>query len=72
MENYRIKKVTDEIGTKYYPQIKILGLFWVNMFGTQNYGGAYYRTFKEAQKEVCDYLREPVVEYLEVDCGETK
>jgi hypothetical protein len=72
MKNYRIKKVTNEISTKYYPQIKILGLFWVNMFGHPDYGGGSYRTFEEAQKAVCDYLREPVIEYLNVDCGEIK
>jgi hypothetical protein len=69
-KNYRIKKVTDEYSTKYYPQIKILGLFWVNMFGHPDYGSCYYWTFEEAQKAICDYLRKPVVEYLSVDCGE--
>jgi hypothetical protein len=72
MENYRIKKVTDENSTKYYPQIKILGLFWVNMFGHPDYGGAYYWSFEEAQKAVRAYLKKPVVEYLSVDCGENK
>ena len=32
--NYRIKKITTPSGFEgYYPQQKILWLFWVNMFG---------------------------------------
>ena len=69
-KNYRIKKVTDEYSTKYYPQIKILGLFWVNMFGHPDYGGAYFRSFEEEQKAVCVYLRDHVVEYYSFDFGE--
>ena len=67
MKNYRVKKVEeDEYLTKYYPQIKILGLFWMNMFEHPG----YYWSFEEAQKAICDYLRGPVIEYLSVDCGE--
>lgn len=71
MKNYRIKRVSDRDGTKYYPQRKFFGLFWVNAFEHPEYGGRYYYTFEEAQKTVCDYLRGPVVEYLSVDCGES-
>jgi myosin-crossreactive antigen len=68
MKNYRIKKVTDKYSTRYYPQEKWFGLFWMNMFG---YDG-WYSTFEEAQKRIFYVLRKPVVEYLEVDCGENK
>lgn len=71
MTNYRIKKVTDEDGTRYYPQYKLLGLFWKNMFGWEDYWDGSYKTFEEAQRNLCNYLKEPVVEYLSVDCGET-
>ena len=51
--------------TKYYPQEKWFGLFWVNM-------DRWYPSFEEAQAHICYTLRKPVVEYLEVDCGEPK
>ena len=70
-KNYRIKKETYGTKTKYYPQRKILGLFWVNMFRDLD-GDVYYDTFEQAQKHLCNYLRKPVVEYLEVNCGENK
>ena len=70
VKNYRIKKVTEYGETKYYPQDKRFGLFWCNMFGWEPYWDGSYWTFEDAQKHLCNYLREPVVEYLEVDCGE--
>ena len=70
MKNYRIKKVTDGHSTRYYPQHKRYGLFWVNMFGFEHYWDGDYPTFEEAQWHLCNYLREPVVEYLSVDCGD--
>ena len=70
-KNYRIKKVTERDGTKYYPQEKLFGL-WMNMFGFEHYWDGSYNTFEEAQDAVCKHLRKPDVEYLEVDCGETK
>ena len=71
-KNYRIKKVTDQHSTKYYPQEKLFGLFWVNMFGFEHYWDGSYNTFEEAQDAVCKHLRKPVVEYLDFncDCGE--
>ena len=54
--------------TRYYPQEKFFGLFWVNMFGYDR----WYPSFEEAQARICYVLRKPVVEYLEVDCGEPK
>lgn len=71
MKNFRIRKVTDQHSTKYYPQEKLFGLFWVNMFGYDGYGG-WYPSFEDAQDAICEYLRKPMVEYLEVDCGEPK
>ena len=68
-KNYRIKKVTDGDGTRYYPQHKLLGLFWVNMFGLDPYWDGSYLTLKEAQRNLCNHLRKPVVEYYSVDCG---
>jgi hypothetical protein len=64
MKNYRIKKVTNTHLTRYYPQEKWFGLFWVNMFG---YDG-WYSSFEDAQRRICCVLRKPVVEYLSVDC----
>ena len=69
MKNYRIKKITDGDGTRYYPQHKLLGLFWVNMFGYPDYWDGSYKTFIEAQRNLCNHLRKPVVEYYSVDCG---
>ena len=70
MKNFRIKKVTDRDGTRYYPQHKFLGLFWKNMFSLGIYWDGSYKTFEEAQRNLCNYLKEPVVEYLSVDCGD--
>ena len=70
MKNYRIKKVTDGYSTRYYPQGKKFGfLWWYNIFEDE-YRDGYYPSFEEAQKHLCNYLRKPVVEYLDFDCGE--
>lgn len=69
MKNYRIKKVTDGYSTSYYPQQKLFGLFWYNLFGG-DYSSGSYHTFEEAQWHLCNYLRKPVVEYLDFECGE--
>jgi hypothetical protein len=75
MTNYRIKKITQGYTTKYYPQSKFLGLFWVD---EDIYG---FDSYEKANRALCDYLRDhylkghlrkPVVEYLEVDCGGNK
>jgi hypothetical protein len=72
LPNYRIKKVTDGDGTRYFPQHKFLGLFWRNMFGLEPYWDGSYRTFEESQRNLCNFLMKPVVEYYEVNCGERK
>ena len=73
LKNFRIKKVTDGHSTRYYPQHKRFGLFWYNLF-VDEYRDGDYSTFEEAQWHLCNYLRKPVVEYLDFDCecGETK
>jgi hypothetical protein len=76
MKNYRIKKVIDGHSTRYcryypqtryYPQEKLFGL-WMNMFGFDR----WYSTLQNAQDAICEHLRKRVVEYLEVNCEETK
>ena len=71
MKNYRIKKVSEIDGTKYYPQVKRFGLFWVNVFGflSEVWDGGYY-SFEFAKKELCNHLKNPVIEYYSVNCGE--
>lgn len=72
MKNYRIKKVTDGDGTRYYPQHKFLGLFWMNMvhrhFGLDPYWDGSYRTLEESQRNLCNWLKKPIIEYLDVNC----
>jgi hypothetical protein len=73
MKNYRIKKVSDESGTRYYAQEKILW-WWFNLFAKTtrgfleeyNHDGRFY-TLADAQKALRGYLREPVVEYIEFE-----
>lgn len=65
MKKFRIKKVTDQHSTRYYPQEKFFGL-WRNILpGSCD-------TLEYAQYVICEYLRKPVVEYIEFDCGENK
>ena len=59
MKNYRIKKVTENGETVYYPQKRILWQ-WVYM----QYG---YSTLKKAQEEIFSDIKKPepvVVEYI--------
>jgi hypothetical protein len=73
MKNYRIKKVSDESGTRYYAQEKILW-WWFNLFtktikgclGDHYHDGRFY-TLAECQRALRGYLREPVVEYIEFE-----
>lgn len=67
MKNYRIKKFVDGDFVRYYPQVKVLGLFWWNMFDWSDY---YYgfRSYDKAKKELCDALKKPKVEYFDVTC----
>lgn len=69
MKNFRITKITDRLGTRYFPQRKFLW-FWVNMFGIEPYWDGSYKTFEEAREGLCNYLKKPMVEHYSVDCGE--
>jgi len=70
LKNFRIKKVSEINETRYYPQVKRFGLFWVNMFGfLSDWDGGYY-SFESAKKELCNHLKNPVIEYYSVNCGE--
>jgi hypothetical protein len=65
MKNYRIKKVTENGLTKYYPQVRVL-FWWHNLFSLyDHYDG--FRTLDEAQKKLCYLLQKPVVEFIEFD-----
>ena len=66
MKNYRIKKETYGDTTKYYPQEKFL-YCWYNIFAYEVYFDGGYDTLEEAKKRLCEYCREPVVEYLDFD-----
>jgi hypothetical protein len=67
MKKYRIKKVTDDEGTRYFPQKKVLW-WWNNLiFASPCNGDGGFGTLGEARKRLCEYCREPVVEYLNFD-----
>jgi len=66
MKKYRIKKETYGNTTKYFPQEKFL-YSWYNIFAYEVYFDGGYDTLEEARKRLCEYCREPVVEYLDFD-----
>jgi hypothetical protein len=66
MKKYRIKKETYNDTTRYYPQEKFL-YCWYNIFAFDVYFDGGYDTLEEAQERLCEYCREPVVEYLDFD-----
>lgn len=66
MKNYRIKKLTYEDITRYYPQEKYL-FWWRNIFAYDVYFDGGYGTLKEAQQKLCSYCKGTVVEYIEFD-----
>ena len=72
MKNYRIAKFKDGDYLRFYPQMKFLGLIWTNMYAWNNdyYDG--FHSYEEAKKNLCHTIRKPVVEYLDVNCGELK
>jgi hypothetical protein len=72
MKNYRIAKVTDGEFVRFYPQRKILGLIWIDMFITLSDYCGWFHSYEEAKKNLCHTIRKPVVEYLDVDCEELK
>ena len=65
MKNYRIKKVTDDMNTRYHPQIKILW-WWCDLFSLiEYYDGC--RSLEEAQEALCSHIKKSVVEYIDFD-----
>jgi len=70
MKNYRIKKVTDEDGTRYFPQVKHL-FWWHNLIYsipyTYTYDDGGFSTLEEAQEKLCSYLKKSVVEFIDFD-----
>ena len=68
MKNYRIAKVIDGDYLRFFPQRKVLGLIWINVFACYNdyYDG--FLSYDEANKALCDTIRKPVIEYLDVNC----
>jgi hypothetical protein len=66
MTEYRIRKETYGNTTKYYPQQKRL-FWWFNIFAFDVYFDGGYDTLENAQKQLCNYLRKPVVELIEFD-----
>ena len=69
MTEYRIKKVTNDINVRYYPQRKVLW-WWSNLISASPCNGdGGYGTLEGAQKALCNYLKEPFpsVEYLKFD-----
>lgn len=68
MKNYRIQKLIDGDFVRYYPQTKILGFFWVDMFAWAEYYDGF-KSYEQAKKALCNTIKKPIVEYLEVDCN---
>ena len=67
MKNYRIKKVTENGLTKYYPQVRVL-FWWHNLISASPCNGdGGFSTIKEAEQKLCDFLQKPVVEFLDFD-----
>ena len=67
MNKYRIKKVTDDEGTRYFPQKKVLW-WWNNLIPASPCNGdGGYGTLGEAQETLCSHIKKPAVEYLDFD-----
>ena len=65
MSKYRIKKVTDDDGTRYYPQKKVLW-WWDDVFGFGRYNfGGYFPTLEEAKRALHKKVyKEKTLEYF--------
>ena len=70
MTNYRIRKETYGDNSRYYPQMKFLGIWW-DMFGWNRYYDGF-SSYNNAEKELCDCIRGTKQEYFDVNCGELK
>jgi hypothetical protein len=71
MKNYRIKKVTqfDIEGTEwitYSPQVKVLW-WWTNVFDGAPLGYYGFSTLEDAQRYLCNYLKNDIVEFIDFD-----
>jgi hypothetical protein len=67
MKKYRIKKVTDNEGTRYYPQIKILW-WWNNLIPASPCNGdGGFGTLEQAQEALCSHIKKSVVEFIDFD-----
>jgi hypothetical protein len=67
MKNYRIAKLTNGEFVRFYPQRKILGLIWINLFAWNEYYDGF-SSYEKAKENLCNALRGPMVEYLDVNC----
>jgi hypothetical protein len=65
MKNYRIKKVTESNWIGYFPQRKILGLFWIDMFRSNPYYVGF-DSYGDAHEALYCAIRKPEVEYIDV------
>lgn len=68
LKNFRIKKEIKFGKSRYYPQQKIL-FWWFDIFSCEPYNDGSFYSFERAQEELCEYIAENKVEYLEVDCS---
>jgi len=66
MKKYRIKKVTYDGYTRYYPQAVFL-LGWSNLPSNESHFDGGYGTLEMAKEALCSYIRKPVIEYLDFD-----
>jgi hypothetical protein len=65
MKNYRIKKVTESNCIMYFPQRKILGLFWIDMFRYNPYYDGF-DSYENAHEALYNAICKPEVEYIDV------
>jgi hypothetical protein len=66
MSKYRIKKVTNEDHTRYFPEVKFL-FWWYNPFKYEPYRDGGFGTLEGAQEKLRGYFKYPVVEYIDFD-----
>ena len=66
MNKYRIVKKTKGDRTRYYPQVKFL-FWWYNPFKWEPYNDGHFYSLEVAQKELCEYIRQTTVEYIDFD-----
>lgn len=74
MKNYRIKKITYSDGPVYFPQRKILGFLWVNIYECQPYSDGCFTSLEIATEKLCAYIKNlnPKTEYIDVVCKQDR